>query len=143
MSGVAPSTSVDGLISGLNTSDIISKLMQIERQPQDALKNQLALLNQRKAMGDLVIYVSDNESWVDAPHYGRMGDSATRTMLEWSRFRERNPGARMVCIDIQPYGTVQAKEREDIFNVGGFSDNGDIFFGGLFVEAGREQTIVF
>jgi 60 kDa SS-A/Ro ribonucleoprotein len=28
----------------------------------------------------------------------------------------------MVCIDIQPSGTVQAKEREDIVNVGGFSD---------------------
>src|SRR5947208_13615137 len=40
-------TSVDGLVSGLNTSDIISKLMQIERQPQDALKSQLALLNSR------------------------------------------------------------------------------------------------
>ena len=40
-------TSVDGLVSGLNTSDIISKLMQIERQPLDALKSQLALLNSR------------------------------------------------------------------------------------------------
>jgi 60 kDa SS-A/Ro ribonucleoprotein len=28
----------------------------------------------------------------------------------------------MVCIDIQPYGTVQTKERTDILNVGGFSD---------------------
>ena len=28
----------------------------------------------------------------------------------------------MVCIDIQPYGTVQARERDDILNVGGFSD---------------------
>jgi 60 kDa SS-A/Ro ribonucleoprotein len=82
----------------------------------------LAFLNKRKARGDLIIYVSDNESWVDAPQYGRFGGSATRTMLEWSRFRERNPEARMVCIDVQPYATVQAKEREDILNVGGFSD---------------------
>src|SRR5687768_10766032 len=43
------STSVDGLISGLNTSEIISKLMQIERQPQDALKRQLATLSARIA----------------------------------------------------------------------------------------------
>ncbi len=70
-----------------------------------------AFLNQRRAKGDLVIYVSDNESWVDAPHYGRFGGSATETMKEWARFRQRNPEARMVCIDIQPYGTVQAKER--------------------------------
>ena len=82
----------------------------------------LAFLNQQEAKGDLVIYVSDNESWVDAPHYGRFGGSATATMQEWSKFRNRNPGARMVCIDIQPYGTVQTKERRDILNVGGFSD---------------------
>jgi 60 kDa SS-A/Ro ribonucleoprotein len=43
-------------------------------------------------------------------------------MKEWSRFRERNPKARIIRIDIQPYGTVQEKEREDILNVGGFSD---------------------
>lgn len=82
----------------------------------------LAFLNKHDAKGDLVIYVSDNESWVDAPHYGRFGGSATATMQEWSRFRNRNPGSRMVCIDIQPYGTVQAKERRDILNIGGFSD---------------------
>jgi 60 kDa SS-A/Ro ribonucleoprotein len=82
----------------------------------------LQFLNQRNAKGDLVIYISDNESWVDAPHYGRFGGSATATMEEWSKFRNRNPEARMVCIDIQPYGTVQAKERSDILNIGGFSD---------------------
>jgi 60 kDa SS-A/Ro ribonucleoprotein len=82
----------------------------------------LAFLNKQNAKGDLVIYVSDNESWVDAPHYGRFGGSATATMQEWSKFRNRNPGARMVCIDIQPYGTVQVKERRDILNIGGFSD---------------------
>ena len=82
----------------------------------------LTFLNKQNAKGDLVIYVSDNESWVDAPHYGRFGGSATATMQEWSKFRNRNPGARMVCIDVQPYGTVQVKERRDILNVGGFSD---------------------
>jgi 60 kDa SS-A/Ro ribonucleoprotein len=27
-----------------------------------------------------------------------------------------------VCLDIQPYVTTQAVEREDILNIGGFSD---------------------
>ncbi|MGH9972140.1 MAG: RNA-binding protein [Pyrinomonadaceae bacterium] len=83
----------------------------------------LEFLNRRRAKGDLVIYVSDNESWIDAPHYGRFGGSATQTMKEWAHFRQHNPEARMVCIDIQPYGTVQAKDRGDILNVGGFSDH--------------------
>jgi 60 kDa SS-A/Ro ribonucleoprotein len=43
-------------------------------------------------------------------------------MKQWAEFKRRNPQARMVCIDIQPYGTVQAQERKDILNVGGFSD---------------------
>jgi 60 kDa SS-A/Ro ribonucleoprotein len=43
-------------------------------------------------------------------------------MKQWAEFKRRNPQARMACIDIQPYGTVQAKDRKDILNVGGFSD---------------------
>ena len=82
----------------------------------------LAVLNRRHAIGDLVVYVSDNESWIDSPHYGRFGGSRTETMKEWAKFQARNPNAKLVCIDIQPYGTTQAAEREDILNIGGFSD---------------------
>jgi 60 kDa SS-A/Ro ribonucleoprotein len=77
----------------------------------------LALLNRSKAKGDLVIFISDYESWVDAGA-GR----GTAMMREFNAFKERNPAARLACIDVQPYRTVQAIEREDILNVGGFSD---------------------
>jgi 60 kDa SS-A/Ro ribonucleoprotein len=77
----------------------------------------LRLLNQHKTEADLVIYVSDYESWVDA-QAGR----GTETMREWARFKQRNPRARMVCVDVQPYRTVQAAESADVLNVGGFSD---------------------
>jgi 60 kDa SS-A/Ro ribonucleoprotein len=77
----------------------------------------LAWLNKQQAKGDLVVFVSDNESWVDAK-----GARGTETMRQWSVFKRFNPQARLVCIDIQPYATVQAAEREDILNIGGFSD---------------------
>jgi 60 kDa SS-A/Ro ribonucleoprotein len=77
----------------------------------------LALLNRRKAKSDLVVFISDYESWVDAG-----GGRGTATMREWNVFKQRNPAARLACIDVQPYRTVQAVEREDILNVGGFSD---------------------
>lgn len=77
----------------------------------------LAMLNAEKAAVDLVVIVSDNESWVDATRNG-----ATATMREWDKLKRRNPGARLICIDIQPYGTTQALGRADILNVGGFSD---------------------
>lgn len=78
----------------------------------------LVLLNRRQAKGDLVIFISDYESWVDAG-----GGRGTATMREWNVFKQRNPNARLACIDVQPYRTVQAVEREDILNIGGFSDH--------------------
>jgi 60 kDa SS-A/Ro ribonucleoprotein len=77
----------------------------------------LAKLNADKVEVDLVVIVSDNQSWVDATRGG-----ATATMREWDRIVRRNPEAKLVCIDIQPYGTTQAAGRPEILNVGGFSD---------------------
>lgn len=76
----------------------------------------LKYLNQRKAKGDLVVFVSDNESWVDA----RRGSTAV--MNEWQLFKSRNAGARLACLDFVPNATTQAAERADILNIGGFSD---------------------
>lgn len=78
----------------------------------------LAQLNERKAKGELVVVVSDNESWIDAK-----GARGTATMREWHAFRSRNPQARLVLIDLQPYTTTQATDRDDILHVGGFSDH--------------------
>jgi 60 kDa SS-A/Ro ribonucleoprotein len=79
-------------------------------------------LNERKAKGALVIYVSDNESWLDTPRGGWNRNAATETMKQWAAFKQRNADARLVCLDIQPYATTQAQERAGILNVGGFSD---------------------
>jgi len=77
----------------------------------------LAHLNHRKAEVDLVIIVSDNESWADQQR-GR----GTALMREWGKLKARNPQAKLVCLDIVPNTTAQAVNREDILNVGGFSD---------------------
>ena len=75
-----------------------------------------------------VVLVSDNESWVGSGRYGSTG-----VMTQWNEFvtnqsrldrhaREARLAPKMVCIDIQPYGNTQALERDDILNIGGFSD---------------------
>jgi 60 kDa SS-A/Ro ribonucleoprotein len=79
----------------------------------------LVSLNAKRAKGDLVVYVSDNESWIDT---NRAWNSGTQTMRQWNEFKTRNANAKLVCIDIQPYAHTQAQERADILNVGGFSD---------------------
>lgn len=68
------------------------------------------------------VLVSDNESWVDTGRYGSTG-----VMTEWQKFvtNQKRLGVtapKLVCVDIQPYGSTQAPERDDILNIGGFSD---------------------
>ncbi len=78
----------------------------------------IAELNRRKAMAGLVILVSDNESWIDQYPQSR----GTALLREWQVFTARNPGAKLVCLDLQPNSNVQALDRTDILNIGGFSD---------------------
>ena len=78
----------------------------------------LAMLNREKADVDLVIIVSDNESWADREQWG----GKTGLMKEWDILKQRCPEAKLVCLDIQPYTTAQAQNRHDILNIGGFSD---------------------
>lgn len=77
----------------------------------------LAQLNKEKSNADLVVFISDNESWAD-PKANR----GTATMAEWEKLRIRNPQAKLVCIDIVPNSTTQAPDRKDILNIAGFSD---------------------
>jgi len=77
----------------------------------------LKQLADAKAKVDTLVLVSDNESWIDARRHG-----ATETLRQWERIKHINPQARLICIDLQPYGTTQAADRKDILNVGGFSD---------------------
>ncbi len=77
----------------------------------------LRQLVKEKAAVDLLILVSDNESWMSSGRH-RSSD----TLAAWEQLKALNPGARLVCLDIQPYATTQAPERADILNIGGFSD---------------------
>ena len=76
----------------------------------------LELLVKEKAEVDLVVFISDNQSWLDA------ASVSTGMMKQWAKLKQKNRSAKLVCIDIQPYGSTQAPERDDILNVGGFSD---------------------
>lgn len=79
----------------------------------------LAMLNREKADVDLVVIVSDNESWAD----DSQGWGATTSLMkEWDILKRRCPEAKLVCLDIQPYTQAQARNRHDILNIGGFSD---------------------
>jgi len=84
-------------------------------------------LNKIGHKGDLVIIISDNESWCnwsgDPRH--ELSDIATptSTLTEWRGYLERNPEAKLVCLDITPSSNSQAPDESNIINIGGFSDN--------------------
>jgi 60 kDa SS-A/Ro ribonucleoprotein len=77
-------------------------------------------LNRNGKNGDLVIFISDNESWFDSNR--SMLGRGTTMAGEWDAFKRRNPKAKLVCIDITPNDTVQVTESKDVLNVGGFND---------------------
>lgn len=74
----------------------------------------------RKEKASLVIYISDNESWLNTSRWGY--SKATETAEAWERFKKINPDAKLVCIDLQPGVTTQVKSDPTVLNVGGFND---------------------
>jgi 60 kDa SS-A/Ro ribonucleoprotein len=81
----------------------------------------LAWLNANNRNGDLIVFISDYESWVDSgSHYVR--GSGTAMLTEWNKFAVRNKTAKLVCMDLTPRNTGQVTEHSNILQVGGFSD---------------------
>lgn len=78
----------------------------------------LKWLIREKAEVDLVIFVSDNESWADPA-----ANRGTTMMAKWEKLRVRNPKAKLVCIDLVANTTTQVPDRKDVLNIGGFSDS--------------------
>lgn len=85
----------------------------------------LTTANERNINADIVVYISDNESWINSTgrNWNNKQREATETTEQWKRFKKRNPNAKMICIDIQPYTTAQALTDGSILNIGGWNDN--------------------
>lgn len=76
-------------------------------------------LNNSNHKGNLVIYVSDNASWIE--YYNR-GYNRTGMELEWKKYKSRNPKAKLVLIDITPYTNTQVSDNKDVLNIGCWND---------------------
>lgn len=79
----------------------------------------MSLLNNEDYKADVIIYISDNESWVDSRFYR----SNTGLTLQWNIYKKKNPDAKLICIDLTPNKTTQIANAKDVLNIGGFSDN--------------------
>jgi 60 kDa SS-A/Ro ribonucleoprotein len=96
----------------------VTKIKSAVRRGGTDCSAPLRVLNQEKAHVDLILMVSDYESWSNPQGYNR----GTALMGEWRTLKQRCPNAKMVCMDLTPHATTQAPEAPDMLNVGGFSD---------------------
>lgn len=105
----------------LNPRDsIMTNAEKLRRLPSGgtACSSAMKNLNDTNAKAKTVIFVSDNMSWADFQRsYG-----TTQMMVEWNKYKTRVKGAKLVLIDIQPYGSTQVSDSKDVLNIGGFSD---------------------
>lgn len=85
----------------------------------------LKYLVQQKIYPDVIVYISDNESWVTGPIRSfPSAATSTETMVAFTEIKRHNRKAKMVCIDLTPTTSVQAPSTQsEILNVGGFTDN--------------------
>jgi 60 kDa SS-A/Ro ribonucleoprotein len=120
---VLPMPSLNALDSVVTNAEVLSSLPG----GGTSCAAPLRWLNARNEAPDLVVFVSDNQSWADfrlAPRVLDANGTTRGTVMaeEWERLRSRNPRAKLVLIDLQPYSTTQVQTRADVLNVGGFSD---------------------
>ena len=95
----------------------------------------LAWLNSQDANSDVIIYISDYESWADKGY----GLSTTGMMSEWNKYKNNNPNAKLICMDLTPRTNSQVKEYKDILQIGGWSDQGFNVIAD-FIEHGQDKN---
>lgn len=67
---------------------------------------------------DVVVFVSDNESWYRDNGTGR----PTGVAETWAQIRKINPKAKMICVDLIGNDSTQIVDGKGVLNVGGWSD---------------------
>lgn len=79
---------------------------------------------------NLVVLISDNESWFDqeSPErrwaWSASASHSTTAAEEWRAYRQEHAAVdtKLVCIDIAPYDTTQVATDPSVMNLGGFGE---------------------
>lgn len=93
----------------------------------------LEMLVRQGCAPDTLVVLSDNQSWIRC-ETGRESE----VVGYWRRLQRANPQAKLVCVDLQPYGDSQIRSDHSVLNVGGFSD--EVFKVVAEFSAGRHGT---
>lgn len=77
-------------------------------------------LNDKKVKVPVVVMVSDYEAWAERGYFAR--SYGTGMAQEWAAYKARVPGAKLVAINLVAGRTTQVQNDNDVYNIGGFSD---------------------
>lgn len=80
-------------------------------------------LNKTKEKVDLIVMISDNQSWIQCHDTRYNRGQGTPVMQNFNEIKSRNPKCKLINIDITPATTSQTSVDKSILNIGGFSDN--------------------
>jgi len=81
----------------------------------------LEQLNSEGWKGDVIVYVSDFQSWTHQ-NYGWGTRNAPAMAHEWGKFRKRNKGSKLISVNVQGYNDTQVPDDPNVLNIGGFND---------------------
>lgn len=82
----------------------------------------MSLIKDKYPDADLVVFVSDNESWRQYGHQSRFQSSETDLSTQWASYRRKNASAKMVLLDVTPTMDSQNYTQDRVLNIAGFSD---------------------
>lgn len=82
----------------------------------------MSLIQDKYPDADLVVFVSDNESWSQYGHQSRFQSSGTALSTQWASYRRKNASAKMVLLDVTPTMDSQNYTQDRVLNIAGFSD---------------------
>lgn len=84
-----------------------------------------------KTKPELVIMISDNESWaqyyqpsnsISNRYYGNTGKTSS-LKASWQSYKQAVPKAKLVLLDLTPNTTTQLLDGDSVLNLAGFNDN--------------------
>jgi len=91
------------------------------------------LINKTNARSELVIMISDNESWAQFYNhsksasfnwYGNTISNPIKGLREaWNSYKKLVPKAKLVLLDLTPTTTTQLLDGDSVLNLAGFNDN--------------------
>lgn len=86
----------------------------------------VALAHVKASAPDVVVILSDNESWADLTATGswHSGYGGSRASMgdRWRDLVAANPNAKLICVDLAPYSDLTNKDSTNVLNLGGWTD---------------------